>query len=99
LGLIEEDEEEDQDSELYDSKVQIQTKGKSVYAERFDFRLNNQYFINNIKIDDGGARINALTTLQGRVVSSSAISLNENGANDPKSKKDTSSNSKSKYYF
>ena len=40
LGPIEEDDADERDSELYDSKVDSQ-KTAPVYAERFDFALLN----------------------------------------------------------
>ena len=46
---------------------------EKVQAERFDFRLNNKYYIINIKIDESGERINSLSSLQGRVVSRSPL--------------------------
>jgi len=50
LGLIEEDEEEDQDSDLYNS--QVKGAGNAGYAELFDFRLNNQFCFDEIQIDE-----------------------------------------------
>jgi hypothetical protein len=34
-----------------------------VYATRFDFTLNDQYYVNNIKIDANGERIESMSNL------------------------------------
>ena len=91
MGLIEEDEEEDQDSDLYSSTDK--KNGRASYAELLDFRLNNQFSFEEIQIDEDGTRIEASTNHQGRFISMAEMKL----------KKDwESSNSKatkSKYYF
>ena len=45
----------------------------SVAANRFDFRINNSYKITNIRIDDKGERVQALSHLHGRVVAKAGI--------------------------
>lgn len=61
----------------HDSKEKKKNKQRAsvekVQAERFDFRLNNKYYIINIKIDESGERIKSSSNLQGRVVSRSPL--------------------------
>mmetsp|Transcript_4400 Transcript_4400/g.6397 ORF Transcript_4400/g.6397 Transcript_4400/m.6397 type:complete len:96 (-) Transcript_4400:575-862(-) len=76
LTRIDEEDEEDQNSENYDQKAS-KKKSKAVRAELFDFRLNNQYYIINIQIDEKGERIKAMSNLQGRVVSRTPISYSD----------------------
>lgn len=77
LGQIKEELEEEQygsetdntRGEQRSSKKSAKHKKPSIYPQLFDFRFNNKYFILNIKIDERGERIQALSNLQGRVVS------------------------------
>lgn len=74
LGRIEEaDEEDERPSTCYshrDSRIRKKQKNETltVNANRFDFRINNKYRIQNIKVDESGDRIKALSHLHGRVV-------------------------------
>jgi hypothetical protein len=73
LDRIEEEDEEDAFSEIYDrSDIMDKTK-KKVKANLFDFKLNNKYYIINITVDPEGERIKAVSNLQGRVVSRTPI--------------------------
>lgn len=83
LGRIEEADEEDERPSTCHS--QRDTQGRedkkkdetlSILANRFDFRINNSYRIANIKVDEKGERVKALTCLHGRVVSRDGISYN-----------------------
>ena len=77
LGRIEEEDEEEAFSEIGPDEIEEERKDcKKVRAERFDFRLNNQYYILNIKVDEEGQRIKASSNLQGRVVSKTPINFN-----------------------
>lgn len=46
---------------------------QKVKAHRFDFTLNDQYYVLNIKMLEEGKRIEASSSLQGRVVSKEGI--------------------------
>ena len=50
-----------------------QIKGETIKANRFDFALNDQYYVSNIKIDLNGDRIETRSDLQGRVVAKQCI--------------------------
>lgn len=55
MGRIEEEDEEDAFSEIGPDELEEEVKDcKKARAERFDFRLNNQYYILNIKVDEDG---------------------------------------------
>ena len=45
----------------------------SVSANRFDFRINNKYRIVNMRVDEKGERVQALSHLHGRVVARTGI--------------------------
>ena len=45
-------------------------------AHRFDFTLNDQYYVLNIKMLEEGQRIEASSSLQGRVVAKEGIMAN-----------------------
>lgn len=85
LGRIEEaDEEDERPSTCHSQRDTREMKDKerdetlSVRANRFDFRINNRYRIANIKVDEKGERVKALTCLHGRVVSRDGISYQAN---------------------
>lgn len=76
LGRIEEEDEEEAFSEVGPEELGEETNNsKKARAQRFDFRLNNQYYILNIKVDEEGQRIKASSNLQGRVVSKTPINI------------------------
>mgnify|MGYP006907089813 CR=1 FL=1 len=55
MGRIEEEDEDEAFSEVCSEEMIDDGKGKrKIRAQRFDFRLNNQYQILNIKIDEAG---------------------------------------------
>ena len=49
---------------------------QKVKAHRFDFTLNDQYYVLNIKMLEEGQRIEASSSLQGRVVAKEGIMAN-----------------------
>lgn len=49
--------------------------GNMVNAHRFDFTLNDQYYVINIKLLDDGQRLETSSNLQGRVVAKEGIVL------------------------
>ena len=73
LDRIDEEDEEDAFSELYDRSDFVDKYEKKVKAKLFDFKLNNKYYIINITVDGEGERIKAVSNLQGRVVSRTPI--------------------------
>lgn len=73
LDRIDEEDEEDAFSELYDRSDFVDKYNKKVKAKLFDFKLNNKYYIINITVDSEGERIKAVSNLQGRVVSRTPI--------------------------
>ena len=86
LGSIVEQDEPSQTSQSPTHKTAMKKNMKKVLkklnnsiktkAERFDFRINNQYKISNIEIDPKGERIFAKTNGQVRVVSKDPIRPN-----------------------
>ena len=50
---------------------------ETVKAKRFEFTLNDQYFVQNIKIDKTCHRVESSSKLQGRVVSKEGIMIGE----------------------
>ena len=84
LGQIKEELEEEQygsetdnTRERRSSKKSRKSKRTSIYPQLFDFRFNNKYYILNIKIDPKGERIQAISNLQGRVVSEMPLTFAE----------------------
>lgn len=80
LGRIEEADEEDERPSTQWSQKGARSKKKdkadetlSVMANRFDFRINNNYRIANMRVDEKGERVQALSHLHGRVVASTGI--------------------------
>lgn len=111
LGQIQEELEEEQYGSETDntrehrsSKKSRKSKRLSVYPQLFDFRFNNKYYILNIKIDQKGERIQAMSNLQGRVVSKMPLTFAEPLGQTPttsKQPRDTIplESQRSKYYF
>ena len=56
-----------------DDEEARQVQGEVIKANRFDFCLNDQYYVSNIKIDPNGERIETKSDLQGRVVAKQCI--------------------------
>jgi hypothetical protein len=63
LDRIDEEDEEDAFSELYDRSDFVDKYEKKVKAKLFDFKLNNKYYIINITVDGEGERIKAVSNL------------------------------------
>ena len=48
-----------------------------ILATRFDYSMNNNYYILNLDVDEKGEHIEAKSNMQGRVVSKTPIEIQE----------------------
>ena len=63
LDRIDEEDDEEAFSELYDRSDMVEKSARKVKAQIFDFKLNNKYYIINISVDEEGERIKAVSNL------------------------------------